>query len=246
MEQEIRELQGNSPHSLISQALAQGSGIETLERLMDLQERYDKAQAKKSFLEAMSNFQSAIPELKKKKTVNYPSKAGGSVKYNYAPLSSIIKEIQPHLKDFGLSYRWEFEENELIKCQCILSHIDGHSETSTMQAGKDTTGNKNDIQSIGSTRQYLQRYTLIAALGLSTAENDDDGGALPVVEVVSKQNALNEYKIKVNEFTDFAEYQKLARELINDAVKAGVLLKDAELIARSKVADFKAVQNETT
>ena len=97
--EEIRELQSNSPYSLISQALAQGSGIETLERLMDLQERYDKAQAKKSFLEAMSNFQSAIPELKKTRTVSYPSKTGGSVKYNYAPLSSIIKEIKPHLKD---------------------------------------------------------------------------------------------------------------------------------------------------
>ena len=72
-----------------------------------------------------------------------------------------------------LSYRWEFQDIEdKIKCTCIVTHSMGHSENTTMTAGKDTTGNKNDIQSIGSTRTYLQRYTLIGALGLSTADQD--------------------------------------------------------------------------
>jgi hypothetical protein len=44
-----------------------------------------------------------------------------------------------------------------------------------MSAGADSTGNKNNIQSIGSTRTYLQRYTLVGALGLSTADEDNDG-----------------------------------------------------------------------
>ncbi len=170
-----QELVGNSPHSLISQALAQGAGIDTLERLMNLQERWEKSQAKKSFLSAMTNFQNELPEIKKPKKVDFPSSRGGNVRYNYAPLPYIIKIIKPILKKNGLSYRWEFEENGVIKCTCILSHIDGHSESSTMQAGKDTSGSKNDIQSIGSTRTYLQRYTLIGVLGLSTAEDDNDG-----------------------------------------------------------------------
>lgn len=176
MENEKNELQSYSPHGLISQALAQNVPIETLERLMDLQERWQTVQAKTSYLKAMSKFQSICPELKKSKKVNYPSKSGGNVKYEYTPLSTITKSIREALSECGLSYRWEFEDKDnLIICYCIVSHTDGHSEKTFMSAGKDTTGNKNDIQSIGSTRTYLQRYSLIGALGLSTADEDNDG-----------------------------------------------------------------------
>jgi len=175
MSDETKELQSYSPHGLISQALAQNVPIETLERLMDLQERWQSGQAKSEFLKSMSEFQSKVPELIKSKKVDFPSKTGGNVKYNYTPLSKISKAIQPILKECGLSYRWEFEEaNDKIKCICIISHVAGHSEKNSMVAGKDTTGNKNDIQSIGSTRQYLQRYTLIGVLGLSTADQDNE------------------------------------------------------------------------
>ena len=164
-----------SPQNLISLALEQKADITTLERLMDLQERWEKNQAKKLFLDAFANFQSELPEIKKSKTVKYSSSKGGNVSYNYSPLPDIVKQIKQPLKDNGFSFRWEFEENGKIKCRCILSHVGGHSESSTMEAEKDTTGNKNDIQSIGSTRTYLQRYTLIGVLGLSTAEDDTDG-----------------------------------------------------------------------
>lgn len=174
-ETEIQELQSNSPHSLISQALAQGAPIEQMEKLMDLQERWEKKEAKKVYLKAFAKFQSLCPLLYKEKTVDYTSKQGGQVKYDYSTLGYIAKKILPSLKKCGLSYRWEFEENDKIKCTCILSHVDGHSEKSTMEAGKDMSGKKNDIQAIGSTRQYLQRYTLVSVGGLTTADKDDDG-----------------------------------------------------------------------
>ena len=175
---ENQELQSYSPQGLISQALAQGLPVETLERLMDLSERWEAKQAKTAFLRAMNQFQSKVPELIKSKKVDFPTKdGGGNVKYNYTPLSKISKTIQPILNECGVSYRWEFEDmpDGKIKCKCIVSHVAGHSEENTMTAAKDTTGKKNDIQSIGSTRQYLQRYTLIGVLGLSTADEDNDG-----------------------------------------------------------------------
>lgn len=165
----------NSPHGLISQALAQNANIETIERLMALQERWEQNQARKAFFTALTNFQSDLPEIKREKKVKYKTKDGGEVDYDYAPLPKIIETIKPFMKKYGLSYRWEFEENGKIKGTCILTHKDGHSERCTMEAGKDTSGKKNDIQSIGSTRSYLQRYTLIGALGIGTAQKDDDG-----------------------------------------------------------------------
>lgn len=160
------ELMSYSPQSLISQALAQQVPIETLERLMDLAERWDAKQAKSAFLKAMNQFQSEVPEILK-------SKQGHNNKF--APLPKITKTIQPALEKCGLSFRWKFEDVEgQIKCSCVVSHIAGHSETDTMTAGKDSSGNKSEIHAIGSTRTYLQRYTLIGALGLSTADQDTD------------------------------------------------------------------------
>mgnify|MGYP000541184124 FL=1 len=59
---------------------------------------------------------------------------------------------------------------------CILSHRDGHSEESSLSGPADASGSKNAIQAIGSTLTYLQRYTLVQALGLA-AGDDDDGKA---------------------------------------------------------------------
>ena len=57
----------------------------------------------------------------------------------------------------------------------MISHV------ITMAAGPDGSGGKNAIQAIGSTVSYLERYTLLAATGLATEDQDDDGrGANPV------------------------------------------------------------------
>jgi uncharacterized protein (DUF3820 family) len=59
----------------------------------------------------------------------------------------------------------------------------GHSESTTLSAAKDGSGNKNDIQARGSAATYLQRYTLIGALGLTTANEDVDGAGTKEIEV---------------------------------------------------------------
>jgi hypothetical protein len=67
-------------------------------------------------------------------------------------------------------------QTDRISVTCILSHRDGHSEETTLSGPPDASGNKNAIQAIGSTLTYLQRYSLVQALGLAAA-NDDDGRA---------------------------------------------------------------------
>lgn len=208
-EKQTTELQSYSPHGLISQALAQGVPIETLERLMSLQEKWQANKAKTAYLLAMSKFQSECPVFKKNKKVAFPSKTGGNVNYNYTELGSIKRQIQPLMDKYGLSIKFEFEDiGEKIKCDCIVSHIEGHSERSSMTADKDTSGNKNSIQSIGSTRTYLQRYTLIGALGLSTAEDDTDGHG-----AASKKEAIPEPKAKTDPIIEKINACKTRKEL---------------------------------
>jgi hypothetical protein len=180
-----------SPQGLISQALAQNVPVETLERIMNLAEHWNAEQSRKQFISAMNEFQSIVPTLKKKKKVSF-----NQTKYNYTPLADIVSGIQSSMQKTGLSHRWELEEKEdNIICTCIISHIGGHSEKTTMSAKKDSSGNKNDIQSRGSAVTYLQRYTLIGALGISTADEDNDGKTSepqkPKEEIPEPQEKIN-------------------------------------------------------
>lgn len=65
-----------------------------------------------------------------------------------------------------------------IEVTCIITHIEGHSEESKMIGPEDYSGSKNSIQARGSSTTYLERYALIGALNLVTADGDVDGGKM--------------------------------------------------------------------
>lgn len=183
MSESIVTQQATTPADLIAQAIAQPDfDIEKLERLLAMKERWDKEQARKAFFESLSSFQEECPDLRKTKPVYY--KKDEPPAYHYAPLADIDRQIKPILKKHGLSKRFEIvQEAEKIKgVTCIITHILGHSESTTIPTIVDVSGGKNAIQGIGSGIQYGQRYALIAALGLTTADQDIDG-RLPELDV---------------------------------------------------------------
>lgn len=163
------------PSRFIELAIMNNADIDKLERIMQLKERYDKEEARKAFFQALSNFQAECPVIKKDKKIQFAT-SKGEMGYNHATLGAISEAIREPLRNNGLSYRWKFDEREdKTVTTCVITHIQGHSEESSMTtSGKEDSGTKNDIQAIGSARTYTQRYTLIAALGLTTAEDDTD------------------------------------------------------------------------
>jgi len=199
---EPQEVPVPTPVTLIELALNQGADIEKLQQLMDLQERWEKKEAKKAFLDAMAQFQTMVPVIKKTRTAKINSQKG-SYSYKFADLGTITSQIKEALKDCGLSYRWEFEDHgPKLKVTCFVSHRDGHTESSVMEAGMDNSGYKNDIQQKGSTQTYLQRYTLIGALGLSTADEDNDGRGAPANNQqpeLSEEEILDQWKETVKQ-----------------------------------------------
>lgn len=172
---ETTEIQTSNPTpaTLIQLAVQQNLDLDKLERLMQLQERWEANNARKDFFQALADFQSVVPVIKKNKSADY---GGAKAKYTYATLDAIISQIQDPLKSCGLTYRWEFTEAEKqIIVTCIITHKNGHKEVTKMSGDADTSGSKNAIQARGSTLTYLQRYTLIGALGLGTTQDDVDG-----------------------------------------------------------------------
>lgn len=173
-----------TPMAMLDRAIEKGAGIDVLEKLMALQERYEKNQARKAFDNAMAAAMAEIPVIIKNREVDFTS-TKGRTHYKYEDLAEIVRTVDPILARHGLSKRFLVTSppNEPVTVTCLVSHRDGHREENTLSAGRDDSGNKNPIQAIGSTLTYLQRMTLKASLGLA-ASVDDDGRAAGAAEPV--------------------------------------------------------------
>ena len=157
-----------TPMALIERAMQNGSGMDVIEKFMDMQERWEKNQARKAFDEAIAAAKAKIPPITRNAT--------GHNDKRYADFAAIAKVVDPILSEHGLSYRFRTNQGDKIAVTCILSHKAGHFEETTLAGPADASGSKNAIQAIGSTLTYLQRYSLVQMLGLA-ASNDDDGKA---------------------------------------------------------------------
>lgn len=178
-----------TPMDMLAYAVERNAGIDVLEKLMALQERWERNEARKAFDAAMANAKAELPVVVKNRTADFPHKDGkGRTSYQYEDLGEIARTIDPILAKNGLSYRFSATSNanEPITVTCIISHRDGHCERTTLSSGRDDSGSKNAIQSIGSAITFLQRYTLKVALGLA-ASADDDGAATGIGDALDAQ-----------------------------------------------------------
>lgn len=171
-----------TPADLLGMAVSQGADLDRLERLMELQERWEANEARKAFTVAMTAFKAEPVEILKRKNVSFTTRDGDTTSYNHAELSDVTAAIGAALAKHQLAYRWNIrQEGTSISVDCIITHARGHSEMVTMFAAPDDSGKKNKIQQVASTTTYLQRYTLLAITGMSTKGMDDDGrGSEPV------------------------------------------------------------------
>lgn len=161
---------------LIQQSIEKGAELVQLEKLMELQERHEAIEARKAFNFAMSIFQTSLPVIERNGVVDYTT-SKGRTNYSYAKLEDIAKAIKPALKESGLSYRFIQEQNESqVKVTCIVTHVNGHSEESSLYSNPDISGGKDPLKAIASAISYLRRYTLTGLLGIVVGGEDDEGG----------------------------------------------------------------------
>lgn len=204
----------------------------TPERVNQAFEFYQKVKqekAREAFNAAMADARAEIPPILKNRVVDFTS-SKGRTNYKHEDLAGIASVVDPILGKHGLSYRFRTtaELNEPVRVTCIVSHRLGYAEENTLPAPRDESGNKNSIQAIGSTISYLQRYTLKAALGLSSAHDDDgrradmkEGDADPLATIDEKQQAeiralLTETNSNVGIFLEVAKAETISDILAKD------------------------------
>ena len=171
--------------TLIDKAIEKNIDVDKFAKLVDIVKMLENEKAKQSFYEALSNFQGEVPPIKK---LSRADMGYGKPKYNYAEFGEIVTTIQEPLKRHGLSYHFEIGNEpivikgekgediivEYISVTCTVAHKGGYEKTTTMSVQKDAGAGKSNVQAVGSTITYLKRYTLLALLGIGTADPDDD------------------------------------------------------------------------
>lgn len=172
--QEVAHTNIITPQDMIQQAIASGSGVEVMERLLALQERHDAFQARKAFDDAMADLRKTLPRISKSREVDFANKTGGRTQYKFEDLAEITEALADPMSDLGLSFRWYTDNVQGgVKVTCRITHRAGHFEETSLVGPLDASGNKNPIQAIGSAVSYLQRYTLKAAVGIAASHDDD-------------------------------------------------------------------------
>lgn len=171
---------GSTPSDLIRVALERGATIEQMEQLIKLQERMEATEARKAFVAAMAAFKAeGVDVITKDGVVDFTGNKGRTY-YRHATLANTMRTVNPLLAKHGLSVSWvprEDPKSKEITVDCVVTHVQGHCEVTSLSGPPDGSGNKNALQQKMSTVTYLSRYTAFAALGLSSEEDDDDAGA---------------------------------------------------------------------
>lgn len=153
--------------------------LDRMERLLTMHKELNAQRAEREFHAAMARFKKTAPKILKDKHVHFNSKDPNkaSTDYWHATLGAVCEAIVGGLGEVGISHRWELDRKEArIFVTCVLTHEGGHFTRTTLDGPPDTSGNKNPMQQVSSTITLLQRYTLLAATGMGT-HDDDDGRA---------------------------------------------------------------------
>lgn len=181
----VPALATNPNANLLQLAIEQGRDLPTLERLMDLSERWEANNARKAFVAAMAAFKADPPTMIKNKKANFGQ---GKAAYTFAGLDQIAAVIGAALAKHGLSAQWRTDQAEgRVRVTCTLRHELGHSEETSLEAPADSSGSKNPIQAVGSTITYLSKYTLLSITGLAASDQDDDGAAAGNGETITAE-----------------------------------------------------------
>lgn len=170
-----RESDSGSLMAMIQSAMQGGRlDISEIRELLAVKKEWEADEARKAFNAAFARFKAEAVQVYKTTVI----KDGPLKGKRHANLFDVVVASTVPLAKHGLSTAWKLTKDEpnLMEVTCVLKHSAGHSESVSMAAAPDTGPGRNAIQARGSAKSYLERYTLMAILGLAATEQDDDDG----------------------------------------------------------------------
>lgn len=188
-----------SPVEMLLGAIQRNANMDMakLEKLMELAERWQAAQAKRAYVAAFALFKKNMPDVVK----DMLNKQYGS---DYSSLANLVNTTNRVLGEYGLNASWRPDQSNGIKITCILTHADGHSEEVSLAGPPDTSGQKNPLQQIKSTLTYLEGATFQAITGVvaRSASTDDDGNGAGKKQVPDAPEGYEDWKADMRGLAD--------------------------------------------
>lgn len=193
-----------SINAVVMMAMEKGYTPEFIEKMLNLQERFEKNEARKAFYRAFAEFKAEAPPVTKDKFNKH-------FQTWYTSLENLLNTYGPYLGKNGLSVTFPTKLQDIsektMSAVCRLSHSMGHYEDYPMTVPIDKAAvgkqsgqkSRNDIQDIKSTFTYLRSMTAEAALGVAGTEAtvDDDGNSAGV-----SPTKYDEWSAKLSEIQD--------------------------------------------
>lgn len=170
-----RERTGMSPVVAASLAiLEKNPSPETLRELLAVQREWEANEARKAYAMALVGLKTGLPTvIAHDKLVSF-----ATTRYTHTSLGAAVEAVTPHLINHGFTHSWHPATNGAneVSVTCRLTHQAGHFEAVTLSAPPDAKGGKNGAQAVASTVTMLERYTLLALLGIATADMTEPEG----------------------------------------------------------------------
>lgn len=149
---------------------------EKLRALIDMHERADAKMSRQQFNESFAKMQGELPVIAKSGEIKVHDK----VRSKFSRWPDIQRVVTPILRQngFSLSFENTFPAPGLIEVKAVLRHSGGHETSNSFRCKADDSGQKNDIQAMGSGQSYAMRYATIGLLNLQCDDvsmRDNDG-----------------------------------------------------------------------
>lgn len=171
------------PAALLAKGIESGLSVDALGQLLAMRRELQAEAAAGAFAVALAAFQADLPPINKSQTAKIASPRG-TFTYRYADLGDIMRAIGPRLAACGLAVTFDTtERGETLDVTCHVHHVAGHSFAAHFPVPIDRTTRMNGAQQVGSALTYGRRYALTAALGIVTADDDDDAQSIPAAPV---------------------------------------------------------------
>jgi hypothetical protein len=176
------------PADLLQLAIERDGSIDVIERLAKLQMDFFDREDRIAFRGAMTQFKEDMPRVIRQRSVRDKQ---GDEKYKVVALEDVADPVMKALVKLGITYRYKTADlpDGRIRVTCILG-LRGtayEEEGSTLAAPPDVEGGKSPLKAVGSTTSYLEKYTLMASVGMHVYGADPE--AVPVDCITQSQGS---------------------------------------------------------
>lgn len=213
---------------VIERLVMSGASIETIERVIAMNERQEDRNAHVAFNAAMALAQSElVPVIK--------NRANSQTHSKYADIAAIAEVAMPviHKHGFGLSFsEFKSEKEDHLGVACEVTHGGGCSKRYEFNVPIDGTGmkgnaNKTATHAYGSSFQYGRRYATCGVFNIATKDDDGNAAGAAASNELVNEAQIDAISLKIKE--------------VGANVEAFLKMGDVESIADIKASQYKRV-----